>query len=322
MKLVVAGFLATLLIPVLSCAQAFGLPQNPAPTVTASVVNVLGVNTVEVEVISVTGTTPVWEGDLVRVRLIGIEATEGAEAFWEENATLFATMITGKTVYLAVDSASVSFWSGGEEPLLAYVYLDPDGETLVNSLLVSMGFAEAAADSEATATAEAVASSSEIQETTDLETSVAQAEALSEAVAEASSEAASIDTAEVSVPVTAVPAAPEPGFGCCCLNACFSAYSCQEALDVVCLTSPVQRGDYARLQIQTVPEAWCQIDVQYHSGISTDLDLSPRSAFCGYATWRWKVSPETPPGTWPILVTARLDGEIIGRLKTTITVRL
>ena len=322
MKLVVAGFLAVLLIPVVSCAQAFGLPHNPAPTVTASVVNVLGVDTVEVEVISVTGITPVWEGDLVRVRLIGIEATEKAEAFWEENATLFATMVTGKTVYLALDSASVSFWGGGEEPLLAYVYLDPDGKTLVNSLLVSMGYAEAAVDSEAIATAEAVATSSEIQETTDLETSVARAEVSSEAVAEASSEAASIETAEVSVPISAGPAVSGPEFGCCCLNACFSAYSCQEVLDVVCLTSPVKRGDYARLQIQTVPEAWCQIDVQYHSGISTDLDLSPRSAFCGYATWRWRVSPETPPGIWPIIVTARLDGEIIGRLKTTITVRL
>ena len=322
MKLVVAGFLATLLIPVVSYAQAFGLPQNPAPTVTASVVNVLGVDTVEVEVISVTGDTPVWEGDLVRVRLIGIEVTESAEAFWEENATLFATMITGKTVYLAVDTASVSFWGGGEEPLLAYVYLDPDGKTLVNSLLISMGFAEAVTGIEAAAMAEATATSSEVQEVMAQETDTAQAEASSEAVAEASSEAVSSDAAEVFTSVTAVPAVSEPEFGCCCLNACFSAYSCQEALDLVCLTSPVQRGDYARLQIQTVPEAWCQIDVQYHSGISTDLDLSPRSAFCGYATWRWRVSPETPPGTWPIIVTARLGGEIIGRLKTTITVRL
>ena len=324
MKRAAASVVLMLLIPAAFAPWVFGLPQDPAPTITASVVDVISIDTVEVEIIAVTGVAPVWEGDHVLVRMIGIEATQSAEAFWDANASFYSTMIVGKTVYLAVDAASVSFWNGGDEPLLAYVYLDPDGKTLVNSLLVSMGFAEVAASAQATATAEATAtSSSEVQQTIDQQTvttTVAiQAEATSEAVAEATSEAVSPQTVSpVPASVSAAAVVPGPGFGCCCLNACV----CEELVSVLCLTSYVRRGDYAKLQVQTVPNAWCKIDVRYHSGLTTDLDLSPRSAFYGAVTWRWKVTADTPPGTWPVIVTARLNGEIIGRLETSITVHL
>ena len=305
-----------ILVAALLSVWVFAAPSNPVPTITASVVDVISVDTVEVEITAVTGAAPVWVGDLVRVRLFGIEATEGAEAFWAENASFYAAMITGRTVYLAIDAAATGFWSGGDEPLLAYVYLDPDGKTPVNSLLVSMGFAEVAATADATATAEATATSSEIQQAKAQETTSAQADA------EVSSEAWGVATVEAAAPAPPAACIPEPGFGCCCANACRSPCTCQEVLSLLCLTSIVRRGDYARLQIETAPGAWCQIDVRYHSGLSTDLDLSPRSAFCGVATWRWKVAAETPPGTWPIVVTARLNGAIIGRLETFITVRL
>jgi len=296
MKRAAASVVLMLLIPTLFAPWVFGLPQDSAPTITASVIDVISINTVEVEIIAVTGVVPVWEGDHVLVRMIGIEATQSAEAFWDANASFYSTMIVGKTVYLAVDAASVSFWNGGGEPLPAYVYLDPDGKTLVNSLLVSMGFAEAATGVQATATAQAT----------------------SEAVAEVASEGVTPQAVPVPASVTAAAIVQEAGLGCCCLNACV----CEELVSVLCLTSHVRCGDYAKLQVQTVPDAWCQIDVRYHSGLTTDLDLSPRSAFCGTAAWRWKVTADTPPGTWPVIVTARFNGEIIGRLETSITVHL
>jgi len=320
MKRVAASVVLMLLILALFAPWVFGLPQDPSPTITASVVDVISIDTVEVEIIAVTGVAPVWEGDHVLVRMIGIEATQSAEAFWDANASFYSRMIVGKTVYLAVDATSVSFWNGGDEPLLAYVYLDPDGKTLVNSLLVSMGFAEAATGAQATATAEATAtSSSEVQQTINQQTvttAATQAEATSEAVAEVASE--TVTPQAVPVPALVAADVPGAGFECCCLNACV----CEELVSVLCLTSHVRCGDYAKLQVQTVPDAWCQIDVRYHSGLTTDLDLSPRSAFCGTTTWRWKVTAATPPGTWPIIVTARLNGQIIGRLETCLTVHL
>ena len=322
MKRAAASVVLMLLIPAVFAPWVFGLPQDPAPTITASVVGVISIDTVEVEIIAVTGVAPVWEGDHVLVRMIGIEATQSADAFLDANASFYSTMIVGRTVYLAIDAASVSFWNGGDEPLLVHVYLDPDGKTLVNSLLVSMGFAEVATGAQATATAEATTtSSSEVQQTIDQQTvttAATQAEALSEAEADVSSEGLTPQTVPVPASVSAAAIVPGPGFGCCCLNACV----CEELVSVLCLTSHVRRGDYAKLQVQTVPDAWCKIDVRYHSGLTTDLDLSPRSAFCGAVTWRWKVTADTPPGTWPVIVTARLNGEIIGRLETSITVHL
>lgn len=322
MKRAAVSVVLMLLIPAVFAPWVFGLPQDPAPTITASVVEVISIDTVKVEIIAVTGVAPVWEGDHVLVRMIGIEATPSADAFWDANASFYSTMIVGKTVYLAVDAASVSFWNGGDEPLLTYVYLDPDGKTLVNSLLVSMGFAEAATAAQATATAEATAtSSSEVQQTIDQQTvatAATQAETTSEALAEVSSAGVTPQTVSAPASVSASTIVPGSGFGCCCLNACV----CEELVSVLCLTSHVRRGDYAKLQVQTVPDAWCKIDVRYHSGLTTDLDLSPRSAFYGAVTWRWKVTAATPPGTWPVIVTARLNGEIIGRLETSITVHL
>jgi len=317
MKRTAVGGVAMLVIAGLFAPCALG---DPAPTITASVVAVISIDTVEVEITAVSGVAPVWEGDHVRVRMIGIAPTQSAVALWEANAGFYSTMIVGKTVYLAVDPVSVSSWGGGDEPLLADVYLDPDGKTLVNSLLVSMGFAEAAAEAQASAAAEATAASSaEVQQTTDEEaTAFVQAEAAAEAVAEAPSEATTPQTVPVPASAPAAAIVPEAALGCCCLNACV----CDELVSVLCLTPHVRRGDYARLQIQTVPEAWCQIDVCYHSGLTTDLDLNPRYAYCGTATWRWKVTAQTPPGTWPIIVTARLNGVIIGRLATSITVHL
>ena len=293
---------------VLVAALVVAGPNSPTPTITASVVNVVDGNTIVVNILAVSEASPVFVGDTVHIRLIGIELTESGEAFWEANAD----MPIARTVYLAVESTSAILWKGGDEPLSAYLYLDPEGETLVNSMLITMGFAEA------------VTSSTDTHKATSVATSEVQAEASSATMAEASTAASTITTGANSVrtpaqstALTTVLAGPR---GCCC---CMCACACPipEPLNLLHLTSCVRRGDYAKLELEAVPGVWYKIDVGYHSYLSTDLALNPRTAFCGVVRWQWKVYSQTPSGTWPITVTARLDGEIIGRLDTCITVR-
>ena len=293
---------------VLLSALVVGGPNSPIPTITVSVVNVVDGNTIVVNILAVSDASPVFVGDTVHIRLIGIELTESGEAFWVANAD----MIIARTVYLTVESTSVILWKGGDEPLSAYVYLDPEGKTLVNSMLIAMGFAEA------------VTSSTDTHKATSVATSEVQAEASSTTMAEASTAASTITTGANSVrtpaqstALTTVLAGPR---GCyCCMCAC--ACPIPEPLSLLHLTSCVRRGDYAKLELEAVPGVWYQIDVGYHSYLSTDLALNPRTAFCGVVRWQWKVYSQTPSGTWPITVTARLNGEIIGRLDTCITVR-
>lgn len=290
---------------VLLPALVFGGPSSPAPTITASVVDVVDSNTIVVKILGVSHASPVFAGDTVHIRLIGIELTQSGKAFWEANSD----MSVDRTVYLAVDSTSAISWEGGDEPLPAYIYLDPEGKTLADSLLISMGFAEV------------VTSSTSAQAETSVATSESQAEASSSTSAEASTSASTVATSESSVSTAAESTAlttvpPQPG-GCCCDCGC----PIPEPIAVLDLTSCVRQGNYAKLEIEAVPGAWYKIEVAYPSYLSTDLDLSPQRASCGAVGWRWKVYPQTPPGTWPITVIARLDGEIIGRLDTRITVR-
>lgn len=289
---------------VLLSALVVGGPDSPTPTITVSVVDVVDGNTIVVNILAVSNASPVFVGDTVHIRLIGIELTESGEAFWEANAD----MAIARTVYLAVDSTSAILWKGGDEPLSAYLYLDPEGKTLVNSMLIAMGFAEA------------VTSSTDTHKATSMATSEVQAEASSTMMAEASTIITGVNSVRTPTQSTALTTGLAGPRGCyCCLCAC--ACPIPEPLNLLHLTSCVRRGDYAKLALEAVPGAWYQIDVGYHSYLSTDLDLSPRTAFCGVVRWQWKVHLHTPQGTWPITVTARLDGEIVGRLDTYITVR-
>lgn len=288
---------------VLLSALVFGGPSSPVPTITASVVDVVDSNTIVVKILAVSDSSPVFAGDTVHIHLIGIELTESGQEFWEANSD----MSIDRTVYLAIDPTSVVFWKGGDEPLPAYVYLDSEGKTLADSLLISMGFAEA------------VASSTSAQTATSVATSESQAEAFSSTSAGASASASTVGTSQSSVSTVAESSAvttvlPRPAGCCCCCPI-------PEPIAVLDLTSCVRQGNYAKLEIEAVPGAWYKIEVGYPSYLSTDLDLSPRRASCGVVMWRWKVYPQTPPGTWPITVIARLDGQIIGRLDTYITVR-
>ena len=304
MKRMVVCLFGVVVTLVILSALAFAGTSYPSPTITASVASVVDSNTIVVKILAVSDASLVTVGEAVYIRLIGIELTESGEAFWRENAD---TTIS-KTVYLAVDPDSAASWKGGDDPLSAYIYLDSEGKTLADSLLISMGFAEE------------VTSSSSTQQVTSMATSEAQAEASSSTSAEASTATSTLVTGESSVstssqsgPSTSVSTRPSGSCGCMC--------ACPESIAVLNLTSCVRQGNYAKLEIEAVPGAWYKIEVGYPSYLSTDLDLSPQRASCGVVVWRWKVYPQTPPSTWPITVIARLDGEIIGRLDAYITVR-
>ena len=303
MNRTVACFLGIGTILLLLPALVFGGPSTPAPTITASVIDVIDGNTIVAKILGVSDSSPVFVGDTVHIGLIGIELTQSGKAFWEQNSDA----AIDKTVYLAVDPASAISWKGGDEPLPAYIYLDPEGKTLADSLLISMGFAVA------------VTSFTSAQTSTSVATSESQAEASTSTSAEvsASSAASSQSNASSRAKSTVTTTVPRQPGGCCCQ----CAYQAPDQITVLALTSCVRQGNYAKLEIEAVPGAWYKIEVGYPPYLSSDLDLSPRRASCGVVVWRWKVYPQTPPGTWPVIVIARLDGKIIGRLDTSITVR-
>jgi len=312
MRRIVAGLTGMLVWFVLLSALVAGSPDSPAPTITAVVLDIVDGSILEVSILAVTDATPVFVGDTVRVRCVGIELTENAAAFWEVNASLYTDIIVGQRVYLAVDPAAAIAWTRGIEPLPAYVYLDPAGKTLINSILIAMGFAEAST------------TLSEVKQTRIVDIAgSAEAHAAASYLATAGTAEVPASAQGVTIPAQSPPAATVswPVCGGCCTSAWCMGGSCQEPLTLIDLTSCVRPGDYARLEIQTVPGAWCQIEAGYHSGLSFDPALGSRLALCGTVRWRWKVTAHTPPGTWPIIVTARVNGEILAQLQTCITVR-
>ena len=86
------------------------------------------------------------------------------------------------------------------------------------------------------------------------------------------------------------------------------------------MTSPVQQGKDATVEIKTMPGANCSIQVQYKTGWSTTAGLySKEAGEEGNVSWTWKVAPRTSPGTWLVYVTARLNEETVS-LETYFTV--
>jgi len=76
-------------------------------------------------------------------------------------------------------------------------------------------------------------------------------------------------------------------------------------LEIISVTSPVYRGNYATLAAMTAPYTLCGIDVYYKSGKSEAWGLYPhKSDDDGYISWRWLVGGNTTPGHWKIVVTA------------------
>ncbi len=156
MKRLVMRLVAMLLVIGVASSVTFGLPPYPAPIITAKVLSVVDGETIDVEIVAITGDPiitvrdaqgniitiyrisggcPVDVGEQAQVRYIGIAAPEEASVFNE-------SLVAGKTVYLELD---FDHWDD-EHRLLAYAYLDPEGYLMVNAILVGMGFTNVVPD--------------------------------------------------------------------------------------------------------------------------------------------------------------------------------
>jgi len=113
---------------------------SPQPLrITAQVTNVYNGDTVELEIESIEGifVGGLIEGQLVKVRYIGIDTTEIEKRFVEKALELNKRLVSGKQVFLALDA---QLWNEHDQ-LLAYVYLDKEGYVMVNMTLVAIGLA-------------------------------------------------------------------------------------------------------------------------------------------------------------------------------------
>src|SRR3989304_1221212 len=82
-------------------------------------------------------------------------------------------------------------------------------------------------------------------------------------------------------------AVPQPGAG----------------IQLIGLTSPISKGAYATITVQTTPGASCSITVIYKSGPSHAAGLDPKTTGGdGRVSWTWKVGTNTTPGTWSIVI--------------------
>ena len=77
------------------------------------------------------------------------------------------------------------------------------------------------------------------------------------------------------------------------------------SIEVVSLTSPIERGGEASITIKTNSKVKCTITVYYKSGKSTAQGLEDKvSDSSGNCSWSWKVGTNTTPGDWKIVLTA------------------
>jgi len=93
------------------------------------------------------------------------------------------------------------------------------------------------------------------------------------------------------------------------------------SIRLLAMTSPVRRGDPARVEILTTPTAVCDIEVVYRSGPSRAPQLRPRRADDhGRVVWLWRVGRQAAPGRAVVTIECLL-GEQITSIRTEFTVR-
>lgn len=74
-------------------------------------------------------------------------------------------------------------------------------------------------------------------------------------------------------------------------------------IDVISLTTPINPGEYATIEVQTLPDELLAIEVWYMSGKSEAEGLfAKRADDEGYVSWTWKVGTRTTPGHWEIVI--------------------
>lgn len=81
-------------------------------------------------------------------------------------------------------------------------------------------------------------------------------------------------------------------------------------IKIINVTSPIEASHKATLMARVPPGATASIHVKYKSGVSTANGLETKQADSeGMVSWSWKVSPNTSPGIWSIIITC--NGESI-----------
>jgi hypothetical protein len=87
------------------------------------------------------------------------------------------------------------------------------------------------------------------------------------------------------------------------------AANARESAAVQLLTTPVAPGSNASISVKTNATSTCKISVTYNNVPSTDSGLTPKTANdFGTVDWSWTVGPNTPLGTWPVVVTCDYHG--------------
>ena len=138
-----------LIVAALAVGIAVGgvaIPPYPSPAIEAVVTYVVDGDTIEVLIRSLPSPAPagLQAGRTVRVRYIGVDAPEVADANGINATDLNAALVQNKTVYLELDETLYDDY----DRLLAYVYLDPDGYLMVNLMLVATEIIRARFDSD------------------------------------------------------------------------------------------------------------------------------------------------------------------------------
>jgi endonuclease YncB( thermonuclease family) len=117
----------------------WALPAYPYPTVWATVIDVLDANQILVQIVGSNATG--WiAGSQETVRYLGGYANPADPTCGPVATQVNYQMVFGRLVYLEFDQVL----RDEDGTLLAYVYLDGAGYSMVNAMLVAMGLARAA----------------------------------------------------------------------------------------------------------------------------------------------------------------------------------
>lgn len=118
---------------ILGAFVGFALPPCPPPEVEAIVLRVVDGDTIVVRIVRAPEGSPLRAGTEETLRYIGVEAPEPQEPLGLLAAELNRMLVGGRTVYLELDEVTRDAYGR----LLAYVYLDPNGNLMVNLILIS-----------------------------------------------------------------------------------------------------------------------------------------------------------------------------------------
>lgn len=114
------------------------LPPYPPPDIVAQVVRVIDGKTIEAKLLQVPDkyAPDLLPKKVVQVRYIGVKVPELDQPDGKTAADLNRLLVENREVYLELESRKEEWWDSHGR-LLAYVYLDPHGYLMVNTMLIA-----------------------------------------------------------------------------------------------------------------------------------------------------------------------------------------